>query len=77
VSLFVFEAKMAAQTTSDLNTVAIQEFKKLVDADSSLSEVWKKAVLALIQGGDVPPSLTELDAMLKRGNDDSSKGDKS
>jgi hypothetical protein len=67
---------MTAQAPSDLNIVAIQEFKKLVDADSSLSEVWKKAVLALVQGGDVPPSLAELDAMLKRGNDDSSKGNK-
>jgi hypothetical protein len=68
---------MTGQTTSDLNIVAIQEFKKLVDADSSLSEVWKKAVLALVQGGDVPPSLAELDAMLKRGSHDSSERNKS
>jgi len=76
VSPFCFEVKMTAQTTSDLNIVAIQEFKKLVEADGSLSEVWKNAFLALVQGGDVPPSLAELDAMLKRGKDDSSKRNK-
>jgi len=58
---------MTARTTSDLNSVAIQEFKRLVEADESLSEVWKKAVLALVQDGDVPASLVELDAVLKRG----------
>ncbi|MGA8764576.1 MAG: hypothetical protein WB562_17035 [Candidatus Sulfotelmatobacter sp.] len=52
---------------SDLNAVAIQEFKKYVEADESLTEEWKRAVLGLVQDGDVPPSLAELDALLKRG----------
>lgn len=58
---------MTAPKISDLNVVAIQEFRKLVEADDALSEVWKKAVLTLTQAGDVPPSLTELDAFLKKG----------
>jgi len=58
---------MSAQRMSDLNLVAIQEFRKLVEGDQALSETWKNAVLTLTHGGEVPPSLAELDAMLKKG----------
>jgi len=52
-----------------LNRIAIQEFKKLIEADASLSERCKNAVLGLIQDGSPPSSLTELETMMKGGED--------
>jgi hypothetical protein len=52
---------------SDLNRVAIQEFRRLVETDQTLSEPWKKITLDLTEDRDVPISLTDLEALLKKG----------
>lgn len=51
--------------SSDLNRIAIQEFRKLIEVDGILSEDWKKMVLDLVKEGSPPPSLVTLESVVK------------
>ena len=51
--------------SSDLNRIAIQEFRKLIEADGALSDGWKKVILELVRDGSPPASLVNLESIVK------------
>jgi hypothetical protein len=57
----------AQSSSCDLNLIAIEELKNLLEADASVTNEWKKAMLGLINDGAVPSSLTKLEAVVKGG----------
>lgn len=58
----------AQSNSSDLNLIAIEELKKLLETDASVTDEWKKAMLGLIDDGVVPSSLGKLEAVVKGGS---------
>lgn len=50
---------------ADLNVVALDELRTLVDQESALAPEWKEAITKLLEGGNVPKDLDRIEQLIK------------
>jgi hypothetical protein len=69
INFFKIEGKMTDSeqlSKMDLNMLAIDEFRSLIESDESLSKEWKTTILRLIESG-IPENLKDIEELVMGG----------